>query len=57
MKTKTHCQGKNNMMHGRYGLIRPNNAPDEKPKITWGLMKRVGAMPDHIAGGYLGCWR
>ena len=29
------------MMHGRMGFIRPNNAPDEKPKITWGLMKRV----------------
>ena len=29
------------MMHGRYGFMRPNNAPDEKPKITWGLMKRV----------------
>jgi len=28
-------------MHGRMGFIRPNNAPDEKPKITWGLMKRV----------------
>ena len=28
-------------MHGRYGFMRPNNAPDEKPKITWGLMKRV----------------
>ena len=29
------------MMHGRMGFIRPNNAPDEKPKITWNLMKRV----------------
>ena len=29
------------MMHGRMGFIRPNNAPDEKPQITWGLMKRV----------------
>jgi ATP-binding cassette subfamily B protein len=29
------------MMHGRYVLIRNNNAPDEKPKITWGLVKRV----------------
>ena len=29
------------MMHGRYGFIRPNNAPDEKPKITWGLLKRI----------------
>src|SRR5271157_739581 len=29
------------MMHGRYVLIRNNNAPDKKPKITWRLMKRV----------------
>ena len=29
------------MMRGRYGFIRPNNAPDEKPKITWGLLKRI----------------
>ena len=29
------------MMHARYVLIRNNNAPDEKPKITWRLMKRV----------------
>jgi ATP-binding cassette subfamily B protein len=29
------------MMRGRYGFIRPNNAPDEKPKITRGLLKRV----------------
>jgi ATP-binding cassette subfamily B protein len=29
------------MMHARYGFVRPNNAPDEKPKITWGLLKRV----------------
>jgi ATP-binding cassette, subfamily B, bacterial len=29
------------MMHARYGFARPNNAPDEKPKITWGLLKRV----------------
>ena len=28
-------------MHARYVLIRNNNAPDEKPKITWRLMKRV----------------
>jgi ATP-binding cassette subfamily B protein len=29
------------MMRGRYGMIHNNNAPDEKPKITWSLMKRV----------------
>ena len=33
--------GTSHMMQGRFGFIRPNNAPDEKPKITWGLMKRV----------------
>jgi ATP-binding cassette subfamily B protein len=30
------------MMRGRYNFIRnTNNAPDEKPKITWGLLKRI----------------
>jgi ATP-binding cassette subfamily B protein len=30
------------MMHGRYNFIRnANNAPDEKPRITWALVKRV----------------
>ena len=29
------------MMHGgRYGMSR-SNTPDTKPKITWGLVKRV----------------
>ena len=28
------------MGHSR-SLLHPSNAPDEKPKITWGLMKRV----------------
>ena len=30
------------MMHGRYGFLRSNNnAPAQKPKITWGLLKRI----------------
>ena len=28
-------------LRGRYGMLRPSNAPDEKPKITWGLIKRI----------------
>ena len=29
------------MMRGNHYLLHPGNAPDAKPKITWGLMKRV----------------
>jgi ATP-binding cassette, subfamily B, bacterial len=30
------------MMRGRYGMLtRNNNAPDQKAKITWGLLKRI----------------
>jgi ATP-binding cassette subfamily B protein len=29
------------MMRSNRSLLHPSNAPDENPKITWGLMKRV----------------